>query len=54
MPFTKKEQEKFENMVSEQCSADCSRKEWIKKVADFLFEMTGDVNWRMAVSRYEA
>ena len=53
MPFTKEEQKQFEKMVSEQCSANCSRKTWIKKVADFLYEMTGDVNWRMAVNKFE-
>ncbi len=49
MPFTEKEQKRFEDMVSNRCKTGGSRKAWIKKVADFLFEMTGDVNWRMAV-----
>lgn len=50
MPLTKKEQIEFEKMVRERCKAEGTPGSWIKKVADFLFEMTGDVNWRMSVA----
>lgn len=55
MPFTEKEQLQFEEMVKNNCSADCSKDKWIKKVADFLFNLTGDVNWRMSIgNKYNA
>ena len=49
MPFTKDEQLQFEKMVKDKLVCDCPSRQWIKKVADFLFEMTGDVNRRMAI-----
>lgn len=54
MPFTKREQKQFEKMIRDNCKVEGNAKKWIKRVADFLFELTGDVNWRMSVfNKYE-
>ena len=50
MAFTKKEQKQFEKMVRERCSPGGKAvKKWIANVADFLFDLTGDVNLRMSI-----
>ncbi len=48
MTFTKKEQETFEQMFWDVCEAKTkSNKEKLEKLADLLFELTGNVNLRM-------
>ena len=48
MPFTKKEQKTFEQMFWGVCEkAAKSNKEKLEKLADLLFELTGNVNLRM-------
>ena len=48
MPFTKKEQKTFEDMFWNVCDAKCkTNKEKLEKLADLLFELTGNVNLRM-------
>jgi len=55
MPFTKEEQIRFEKMLLEGCRpTEEEPKKWIKKVADFIFELTGNVNFRMDIfNKYE-
>lgn len=45
MPLTEKEQKTFEDMFSEICVKDDAA--FIDSLADLIFEMTGDVNFRM-------
>ena len=48
MPFTKKEQETFENMFWKICQKPAkSNKNKLESLADLLFELTGNVNLRM-------
>lgn len=54
MPFTKQEQNDFAKLVQKRCKPKGKAKRYIKQVADFLFDLTGDVNLRMAIfNRYE-
>jgi len=48
MPLTKKEQGVFEQMFWDVCDFRCkTNKAKLEKLADLLFEMTGNVNLRM-------
>jgi len=48
MPFTTKEQEIFEQMFWNVCDAETkNNKDKLEKLADLLFELTGNVNLRM-------
>lgn len=48
MPFTEKEQSQFEKMFWDVCDAECkSNKGKVEKLADLLFDLTGNVNLRM-------
>ena len=48
MPFTKKEQKDFEQMFWDVCEAETeSNKKKLEKLADLLFNLTGNVNLRM-------
>ena len=48
MPFTKKEQKVFEQMFWDVSDSKCkSNKAKLEKLADLLFELTGNVNLRM-------
>ena len=51
MPFTKKEQTTFEQMFWKICDTQTkSNKDKLEKLADLLFEVTGNVNLRMWLS----
>ena len=48
MPFTKVEQKTFEDMFWKVCDSEVkTNKERLEKLADLLFDMTGNVNLRM-------
>ena len=48
MPFTKKEQRIFEKMFWDVCDLESKTdKGKLEKLADLLFELTGNVNLRM-------
>ncbi len=52
MSLTKKEQKRFEDMFWEICKTKCeNNKGKLEKLADLLFELTGNVNLRMWLSR---